>query len=205
MHTQNIRKGKKALIFSLQTPTTRLVLKPWEEDKDVFTLKQVHSSKVFLVDDFIKGLEGDALITQRKGLKIGIRTADCVPIALLGKKTVAVVHAGWRGLKDGIVENTIKLLKTLEPLENFLAFVGPSAKACCYEVGEEFKEYFISLHFKNGKHYMDTQVESLIRLKNSGIESVFLYNVCTICHHSLPSHRRNKTTERILTFAEILV
>ncbi len=204
MHTQNLREGKKALIFSFQTQRARIALKPYEGDKDVLTLKQVHSSRVILLEDFLEGLEGDAIITQRKGLKIGVKTADCVPIALLGEKTVAVVHAGWRGLKEGILEETIKALKDLEPLENFLAFVGPSAKACCYEVGEEFKELFTSLYFRNSKLYMDTQEEAILRLKGSGIKRLFLYKVCTICHHSLPSHRKDKTKDRILTLAELL-
>ncbi|MEJ5338203.1 MAG: polyphenol oxidase family protein [Aquificaceae bacterium] len=205
MHTQNLRKGKEALIFSLQTPTARVVLKWWEEDTDVVTLRQVHSSKVFLVEDFVQGLEGDALITQRRGLKIGVRTADCVPVALLGKKAVAVVHAGWRGLRDGIIEKVLERLRPLEPPENYLAFIGPSARACCYEVGEEFKGYFLSLQIRNGGHYMDTQSEAILRLKRGGIRKFFQHGVCTICHDSLPSYRRDKTRDRILTFVELLV
>ncbi len=191
------------MIFSLERGSARLVLKRWERDKDVMTLKQIHSSKVYVLDGLTDGLEGDAMITQRVGLKIGVKSADCVPLAFLGEKTVAVAHAGWRGLKEGIVEKTVEKLSKLEPLDNFLAFVGPSAKACCYEVGEEFKDYFTCLHFKNKRFYMDTQEEAILRLKKSGIKYLFVYKVCTICHHDLPSYRRNKTQERILTYVEI--
>ncbi|MFN3871188.1 MAG: polyphenol oxidase family protein [Aquificaceae bacterium] len=192
------------MIFSLRRGKARLVLKRWEKDHEVITLKQIHSSEVYLVKKPFLGGEGDGLITQERGLKIGVRTADCVPLAFLGDKTVAVVHAGWRGLKDGIVEKTLEKLQLLEPLENFLVFIGPAAKACCYEVGEDFKEYFKSLYYRNKSFYMDTQEEAVQRLIKGGIEHLYLYRVCTICHHSLPSHRKNKTSERLLTYAELI-
>ncbi|MCS7171765.1 MAG: peptidoglycan editing factor PgeF [Aquificaceae bacterium] len=205
MRAENIRKGKEtSVIFALKRGEARVVLKRWEEDEDVLTLKQVHSSKVYVLEGFLQGLEGDAIITKRKGLKIGVRTADCVPIALLGRRAVAVIHAGWRGLKEGIVERTLKEFSTLESAEDILAFLGPSAKACCYEVGEDFKKHFLGLHFRRGRHYMDTQEEALMRLRRSGVKEFFVYRVCTVCHWAFPSHRRNKTKERLLTFVEML-
>lgn len=205
MRKEDFREGKKTnLIFSLKVGRARVVLKRWEGDSDVLTLRQVHSSKVYLLDGSGGNLEGDAIITQRPGLRIGVRTADCVPIALAGNRTVAVVHAGWRGLKEGIVEEVLRRLSELEKLENFFAFVGPSAKACCYQVGEEFTDFFESLYFKKGRLYMDTQQEAILRLKKGGIRKLFVYNVCTICHHSLPSYRRDRTQERLLTFAELM-
>ena len=193
------------MIFSLKRERARVVLKRWEGDKDVLTLNQVHSSKLHVVDAFINGLEGDAIITQKPNLKIGIRTADCVPVALLGKNTIGVIHAGWRGLKEGVIEKTLQKLSFFEPLANFLAFVGPSAKACCYEVGTEFKELFTSLYYRKGKYHMDTQEEALLRLRGMGIKNFYLYKTCTICHHALPSHRKDKTQDRLLTYAEILL
>lgn len=191
-------------MFTLSLGHAQVVLKEWQAENDVLTLRQVHSSKVHVLESPIQGLEGDAIITTTKGLKIGVRTADCVPVALLGKKTVAVVHAGWRGLKAHIVEKTVEKLAGFEPLEHFLAFVGPSAKACCYQVGEEFKEHFLSVHYRNAKHYMDTQEEALLRLKASGIKNFYVYKVCTICHHRFPSYRKDRTQRRLLTFAELL-
>lgn len=205
MHKEDFRKVQKAsLIFSLKIGKVQVGIKSWQGDRDIFTLKQIHSSRVFQLDSPIHGLEGDAIITQKPGFRVGVRTADCVPVAILGKNTVAVIHAGWRGLRDGIIEKSIEELCRLESLTDLKAFVGPSAKACCYEVGTEFKDYFESLHFKSGKLYMDTQQESILRLKRAGIENFFVYRVCTICHHTLPSYRRNKTEDRLVTFIEIL-
>lgn len=205
MRKKDFRKGKEAdLIFSFRKGRARVAIKRWEEDADVLTLRQVHSSKVYLLDDYVKDLEGDAIITQRLGLKVGVRTADCVPLVLLGSRTVAVVHAGWRGLKEGIVEEVLKRLVELERVEDLLAFVGPSAKACCYQVGEEFKDFFEGLHWRGGRLYMDTQQEVLLRLKKAGVRKFVVYGVCTICHQSLPSYRRDRTQERLLTFAELI-
>ncbi|MCS7197019.1 MAG: polyphenol oxidase family protein [Aquificaceae bacterium] len=205
MHTENLGESEEtAVIFKLQKGRARLGLKRWEGDRDVLTLRQVHSSKVWVIEEFVEGLEGDALITKKTGLKIGVRTADCLPIAFLGRETVSVVHAGWRGLKEGIVERALEELSRFEPLENFLVFIGPSAKACCYQVGEDFKEHFSSLYYRGGKHYMDTQEEALLRLKKSGIRELSLYKTCTVCHPSLPSHRRDRTQERLLTFVELI-
>ena len=72
-----------------------------------------------------------------------------------------------------IVEKTVEALSKFEPLDSFLAFVGPSAKACCYEVGEDFKNYFSCLHFKNKSFYMDTQEEAIWGLKKERNKAPF--------------------------------
>ena len=187
-------------MFSIRVKGALISVKLWEGVEDVITLKQVHSDKVVYVNGQHFMQEGDALITDRVGIKIGVRTADCVPIVLVGSKKVGVIHAGWRGIKAGIIEKTVKLME--EDQRELIAFIGPSAKACCYEVGEEFKESFRSLIYRSGKFFMDTQDEVLLRLKSLGIERFIKWNSCTICNTRLPSHRRNKTEERLLTFVE---
>jgi copper oxidase (laccase) domain-containing protein len=57
------------------------------------------------------------------------------------------------------------------------------------------------LHYRNGKFYMDTQLEVLKRLKDYGLKRLFVYSECTICNEKFPSHRRNKTSQRMLLFA----
>ncbi len=200
MRAQDIGKGKKALIYTLRLGSALVGVKLWEEDEDVFTLRQVHSDWVVFADGENKELEGDAIITDRVGLKIGVRTADCVPIVFVGREKVAVVHAGWRGLHKGIIEKTVKLMEE-EPI---YAFVGPSAKACCYKVGEDFKQIFTSILYRSGGFYMDTSDEALLRLKRLRVRSVVRWNSCTVCNTALPSHRRDRTNIRLLTFVEKL-
>ncbi|WP_245810055.1 peptidoglycan editing factor PgeF [Hydrogenobacter hydrogenophilus] len=175
-----------------------------KNSEGIFTLKQTHSDKVYLLERLTQELaEGDAIITQLRGVKIGVKTADCVPIALLGKHTVGVIHAGWRGLKGKIIENTIEMLKNFEKIDELTAFVGPSAKACCYQVGEEFKEHFICIHYKNGSFFLDTQEEAITKLKSLGIRRFIKLSSCSICNTKYPSYRRNKTKERLFTYAQI--
>ncbi len=203
MHKCNGKESKETdLIFSLKLERARLGIKLWRGDEDIYVPKQVHSNRVILLDNMENG-EGDAIITTLLNTKIGVKTADCVPIALLGYRTVAVIHAGWRGLKDGIIENTLGMFERFEPLSHAFAFVGPSARACCYKVGKDFEKSFLSVHVKNGSLFLDTQEEAIIKLKREGIRKLLRINVCTICNHRLPSHRRDKTQDRMVTFAEV--
>lgn len=205
MHRAHISEGKEApLIFSLRLPTAFLSIKDLQGNERVLTLKQTHSDAFHVVEDFVECLEGDALLTQRRGLPLGVRTADCVPLVLVGKRTLGVVHAGWRGLRANIIEKVFGAFVELEGDKPYFAFVGPSAKACCYKVGKEFKENFLALHIRNTELYMDTQEEATLRLRRLGIKRLFVYGVCTVCSYRLPSYRRDKTQRRLLTYAYLL-
>lgn len=205
MRTQSMGKDKKASVgFSFKIGCICAGIIPWEEGSDIFTLQQVHSNEVYVLTEFTpKSPEADAVITQLRGIKVGVKTADCVPVALLGQKTVGVVHAGWKGLKAGIIEETLKIFEQFEPINSVIAFVGPSAKACCYQVGEDFKKSFIATYYRNGSLFLDTQEEAILRLKRCGVKKLVKLNVCTICHTNWPSHRRDKTKDRIITYAYI--
>ncbi len=200
MHTKNIGKSQETLIFKLRIKNALIGVKYWTQEENCITLKQIHSDIAVKVDKQSQTPEeGDALVTSEP-IRIGIKTADCVPIILVGNKDVAAIHAGWRGLKKGIIQNTIKLMQ--DNPKDIFAFLGPSAKACCYEVDPSFKEVFKIITFREGKFYMDTQKEALMQLRSVGVGKFFVWNSCTICNTSLPSHRRNQTKERLITFVE---
>jgi hypothetical protein len=89
---------------------------------------------------------GDALLTDRAGILLSVRTADCLPVLLVDPKrrAVAAIHAGWRGALARIVEKAVGEMRRTygsEP-QSLLAVLGPSIRACCYEVGQEVKEAF---------------------------------------------------------------
>jgi YfiH family protein len=96
---------------------------------------------------------GDAMITGQPGILLSIRTADCLPILLVDARhgAVAAIHCGWRGALAGIVENSVvEMRRAFESRpEELLAAMGPSIRACCYEVGDEvvsaFRERFASV------------------------------------------------------------
>jgi YfiH family protein len=109
-------------------------------------LKQVHSSAVFAVTRADKALpEGDALVTDRPGLALGIVTADCAPVLLADPAAgvIGTAHAGWRGALGGVIENTVVAMVSLgaEPA-NIVAAIGPTIAQASYEVDEGFRDAF---------------------------------------------------------------
>lgn len=113
----------------------------------VATVKQIHSTTV--VETVCSGLagEGDALVTGEAGLSVAVKTADCVPILLVDKRTrsVAAVHAGWKGSAGAIVQKTVKRMSELYGTEtrDLYAAIGPCIQSCCYEVGSEVWVCFV--------------------------------------------------------------
>jgi copper oxidase (laccase) domain-containing protein len=81
--------------------------------------------------------EGDALVTQRAGLVLGVWVGDCAPVALVaGDGTLGAVHAGWRGLRDGVLSAAADAMRALGA-SAITAVLGACIGPCCYEFGEE--------------------------------------------------------------------
>ena len=105
-------------------------------------LDQVHGSEVVVVSraDLAPDARGDALATATPGLPIAAQVADCVPVLLADIKgrAVAAVHSGWRGTVAGVLPAAILALTRLgvDPAD-IVAAIGPAARKCCYEVGDE--------------------------------------------------------------------
>lgn len=115
-------------------------------------LHQIHSDRVYYVDENWVGsspaqIQGDGLITKRANVLIGVITADCVPV-LLADPTVpmiGVVHAGWRGAAQGIVDRALALMVNQgASYKKIRALVGPAIQQVSYEVGREVYESFPS-------------------------------------------------------------
>jgi YfiH family protein len=128
-------------------------------DLPLVTLKQFHSDLVQVVDDGpADPCRGDASTTNRSGLLLAIQTADCVPILLVDpkKRTIAAIHAGWRGTLARIVVKTIGRMQMhygSKPTD-LLAAVGPAIGGCCYQVGTEVATLFLS-QFPDAPDYFD--------------------------------------------------
>jgi len=170
----------------------------------VYTPIQRHTSRVIKLTKHPGAREvGDAVITNVKGLEIGVKTADCVPIILIGEEWVGAIHAGWRGLASGIIQKTVEEMKR-EEVRDLTAFVFPSARSCCYEVGEEFVSIFgRNLINRNGKLFFDTQAEAVAQLRESGVRDIIVWGACTVCTPYLPSYRRDKTSRRLTASIKI--
>lgn len=143
----------------------------------------------------VKLLEADGQATRVPGIAPMVMTADCVPIALAGPGAVAMLHAGWRGLANGIVPEGVRALRELGvdgPLE---AAIGPGAGGCCYEVGEEVREAFAS-HGDAVRHGRNLDLKAIARaeLERAGVQTVHDVDLCTICSDEslFFSHRRDR-------------
>src|SRR5712691_10427059 len=87
--------------------------------------------------------ECDALATDLPGVALVVQTADCVPIALAGARSVAIVHAGWRGCAANAAASAVDSLGALgESPSDLRAWFGPSIGSCCYQVGGEVAAQF---------------------------------------------------------------
>jgi YfiH family protein len=137
----------------------RFVAAAGASDLSFVSLHQIHSDVVRIFDASpTKQCKGDALATNRKGLLLGVRTADCSPVLVVDpkKRVVAAIHAGWRGTLARIVAKTIGQMQMefgSEP-KDLLAAIGPTIGGCCYEVGTEVAADF-SAKFSNAAEFFD--------------------------------------------------
>lgn len=131
--------------------------------QNLLNLYQIHSDKVIRVSqiwDIDNRPEGDAMVTNKPGIALGILTADCVPILFADpvNKIIGAAHAGWKGVIGGIIENTILAMEEIgSRRKNILAAIGPAIGRDSYEVGREFKQKFISQSPSYEKYFSDSQ------------------------------------------------
>ena len=167
-------------------------------------IRQVHRSRVIrcTAPDQASGAapqgdlaEADGQATALPGIAPIVLTADCLPIALAGGGVVAMLHAGWRGLDEGIIEQGVRAVRELAGGQPALvAAIGPAAGACCYEVGEEVHERFAS--YRAGRRGRNLDLKAIAREQLVAAEAVTVHDagLCTIC--SAPelffSHRRQR-------------
>ncbi len=166
------------------------------------TLRQIHSDIVRNADGLRdREEEGDALVSRVAGLRIGVRTADCVPILLLDPQThaVAAVHAGWRGTAAEVVSKTTQRLGSdfgCNP-QDLHAAIGPCIRECCYQVGAEvarqFTPFFPEWTGEVEQRNLDLIEANVRQMTAAGLSSshVFDSELCTACSTDrLFSYRR---------------
>jgi purine-nucleoside/S-methyl-5'-thioadenosine phosphorylase / adenosine deaminase len=155
---------------------------------------QKHTDKIIVVGHDAEPVVGDAVVTHRSGIAIGVRVADCVPVLVFERKAglVAAVHAGWRGTASGILRKTIDTMIerfNAEPTEMLLA-IGPSIKGCCYCVDYDVMHavaaatgkgnYHIE---KEGKYFLDLSSANMLQAVSAGVpeSQIWTSDDCTSC------------------------
>ncbi len=109
-------------------------------------LQQVHGCHVADVDSATCSSSADASTTALPGRVCVVMTADCLPLLLCNRAgtRVAAVHAGWRGLVDGVIEAALERFS--EPGDELLAWMGPAIGPKRFEVGDEVRERFVAVN-----------------------------------------------------------
>jgi len=172
-------------------------------------LKQVHGTKSVDLDehDCTSSCESDGAFSRRPGGICAVLVADCLPVLLCDRAgtVVAVIHAGWRGMAEGIIERTVSAIGTLNsPL---MAWLGPAIGPDHFEVGEEVRKAFIERDEKsalafisrnNDKWLADLFLLARQRLTNAGVAEIYGGGECTFSDPArFFSYRRDGKTGRM--------
>lgn len=172
------------------------------------TLKQIHSATCVFAEGRTGALgQGDALLDSTPGSTLAIKTADCLPILLVDERlrTVAAVHAGWRGTVAGIAQQAVAALgeRFGSSPASMHAALGPAIGKCCYEVGPE-----VASHFgEQGRAHVDLVEANRRQLLAAGLPAAHIYtaDLCTMCRpDEFHSYRRDREAAgRMYSFAGI--
>lgn len=176
-------------------------LSNFENTNNVVRMNQTHSNKSIFIDQFLNKYENcDGIFTSNKDLILEVSTADCLPIFFADKFFFGVIHAGWKGLAEGIIANSIQLLiKNGFILDNTHILIGPSIRKDFFEVKEDVaclfdKKFLIS---KNEKTFLSLQDIAINQLNSFNIYDIVDVEECTYSTPHYYSYRRDKTDKRI--------
>jgi len=176
---------------------TRFIHGRFGLETSLTTCLQVHSAKVVRAAHESSWRECDscdALWSSEKGVTLAIKVADCLPISLIDAEhgLIANVHSGWRGAVQRITTAALDAAP-LDPSSTF-AYLGPSIRSCCFEVGEEvatqFEERFVER--SHTKPHVDLIAFTIDILHSRGITNISDSELCTRCEGSMfHSYRRD--------------
>ena len=178
-------------------------------DGRLILMRQVHGDRIHLIDEdgpLPEGLpEYDGLITDRPGVALGIRTADCVPLFCVDRtrRVIGAAHAGRRGTALGIAARMVATLteRFSSRPEDILAVIGPAIGPCCYQVDTPVFDAFSAMPGadlflrpcpEKGRWMLDLALANRLQIREAGVppENIFSAGLCTACRQDLFfSHR----------------
>lgn len=164
-----------------------------------FDVWQVHGNEV-LCTDAPRGVgnphpKADGILTDKLGVTLFMRFADCVPILLFEPqaKAIGIVHAGWQGTYKRIAQIAVEKMSACfgSRPETLLAGIGPSICQKCYQVGDEVLSAFLSLYGEDAYRYFRVDHKQLFLdlwranhdfLQQAGVKQIETAGICTACH-----------------------
>lgn len=193
----------------LAVARNRMLLAPLLPSEPVW-LEQVHGVTVVDVARADCLPRADACISTHAGAVCVVMTADCLPLLLcdIDGTVVGAAHAGWRGLCDGVVENTVRAMQVAPA--SLMAWMGPAISQAAFEVGDEVRTAFTAHHAEAsaafvpgapGKWQADIYALARQRLYALGITQIYGGGLCTYADRTrYYSYRRDGTCGRMGTF-----
>ncbi|TLU61503.1 peptidoglycan editing factor PgeF [Thalassotalea litorea] len=192
----------------------RQQLSGYFDEQPIQWLNQVHGNHVHELTSYSpNAITADAVFTRMANQPIAVLTADCLPILLASEHSseyeteIAAIHAGWRPLASGIVENTVTKFSCQS--RNIHAWLGPCIGNQAFEVGSEVREQFMELSadngacFKNsapGKFIADLPRLATNALRQLGVVNIYQSSYCTVSNpNEFFSYRRDGRTGRMAT------
>jgi len=172
-------------------------------------LKQIHSINGFVMTEETRNIEmlsqaADFVITNMRFIKLGVLTADCLPILFndTKNKAIGIAHAGWRGSVDNISRAVLESMQRnyQTKSEDVSIVFGPCIHACCYKVGQELISR-VKIHSfgektimkRGGDQFFDLLAFNKALLVQLGVKENAIdsrNSVCTACNQEYHSHRR---------------
>lgn len=190
-----VLENRRRLHAALQLPSEPL----W--------LRQVHGVAAVDAGCGKAECEADASYTGQSGVVCAVLTADCLPLLLcdVDGGVVAAAHAGWRGLLDGVIENTVRAMH--RPGSRILAWLGPAIGPAAFEVGDEVRAAFVARDPRAAAAFRPTPAGRWLadihqlargRLSEVGVEAVYGGHWCTVSDPArFYSYRRDRVTGRM--------
>ena len=189
-----------------------LLIKQFNLPQMPLFLTQTHSTRVLTLPYSGKNLEADATYTTQTNQVCLVMTADCLPVLFTNRQgnAVAAAHAGWRGLCDGILEETVKCFQC--PSDEIIAWLGPAISRTAFQVGGEVVQQFIAQDPQAesafiadpntpGKYLGDLYQIAKQRLNQLGINQISGGEHCTYTEKDkFFSYRRDGKTGRMASF-----
>ncbi len=165
-------------------------------------MKQVHGNRVAVIEEVTDEVPtADALITGIPGITLAVMVADCIPLILSSKHSVAAVHVGRKGLVNRVAEKTIEIMREISDQE-ITATLGPAICGKCYEVSQDIFDEVVASHpaastrTSANTPSLDLVAGLITDLKSLGIKSIDNQSRCTVESDDLFSYRRSAITGR---------
>lgn len=169
-------------------------------------MNQVHGTTIVEVFEYNDAPEADALVTRVPGLRIAVKTADCIPLVMVDETAglAAAVHAGWRGLTTDIIPKVLaRLVEMGAEGARLKVAAGPSLGVKCAEFSDPLNEIPEKFHWAVRGKLVDLNAIARRQLEEAGVTQIEWMEICTHCDPEWPSWRRDKTADRFLTWIEL--